>query len=155
MTSAPAPTTVRIASVADAAEVATLLHAFNIEFETETPGTAVLAQRLAKLLAEDTTFCVAAGEPIVGLGLVTLRTNVWFDGPVALLDEFYVIPELRGNGIGTQMLATIEHECRRRGVEYLEINVDEGDTAAQRFYIRHGYQSGSADERELYFAREL
>lgn len=155
MNNLPQATPPLIASVADAAEIANLLHAFNVEFETETPGPAVLAQRLTTLLAEDTTFCVVAGEPIVGLGLVTLRTNAWFDGPVALLDEFYVIPELRGNGIGTQMLATIENECRRRGVEYLEINVDEGDTAAQRFYIRHGYQCGSADERELYFAREL
>ncbi len=147
---------VRLATPDDARRVAALLHVFNVEFDTETPGQAVLDQRLRRLLAHDHTLCVVAGAPVVGVGLVTLRTNVWFDGPVALLDELYVVPDRRGQGIGSQLIAMIEAACRERGIEQLEINVDEGDLDTRRFYERHGYRSGVGDgDRALFYERNL
>ncbi|MEX0868305.1 MAG: GNAT family N-acetyltransferase [Nitriliruptoraceae bacterium] len=95
--------------------------------------------------------------PAVGIAVTTLRPNVWFDGPVALLDELYVIPALRGNGIGTALLDAFVAVVRPRGVTLLEINVDEGDIDARRFYERHGFsdvEAGST-ERGLYYVREL
>ena len=44
-----------------------------------------------------------------------------------------------------------------RGVDLIEINVDEGDVEAQRFYERHGFsatESGST-ERAFYYSQEL
>lgn len=147
---------VRLATPDDACRVAQLLHDFNTEFDTETPGTAAIAHRLRELLSGDSTFCVVAGDPIVGLGLVTLRTNVWFDRPVALLDELYVVPPLRSSGIGSALMALIESTCRARAIEQMEINVDEGDHDARRFYERHGYRSGEGEgdgERALFYER--
>jgi len=148
------------ASVADAAEVARLLHDFNTEFATPSPGAAVLSGRLASLLAGPDTFAVLAGAPgapAVGVALVTLRPNVWYDGPVALLDELYVVPELRGHGIGSAVIEHVLREVGARGVDLVEINVDEGDIDAQRFYVRHGFAAvePGSDERAFYFWREL
>jgi GNAT superfamily N-acetyltransferase len=147
----------RRALTSDAGVVAELLDRFNREFDTETPGPEVLSGRLQQLLAGEAVFALLAGEPAVGLALLTLRPNVWFDGPVALLDELYVEPERRGQGIGTQLLRAAEDECRRRGVGLLEINVDGEDTDARRFYERHGYASHEpgTTEPELYYSREL
>ena len=92
---------VRVATPADARDVAVLLDAFNAEFDTPTPGASVLEPRLRDLLPTPSMFAVVAGEPPVGLALVSLRPNAWYDGPVALLDELYVVPELRSRGIGT------------------------------------------------------
>src|SRR5690606_2538623 len=70
----------REATAADAAEVARLLHDFNNEFDTPSPGADVLAARLQVLLAGDETFAILAGRPAVAVALVTLRPNVWYAG---------------------------------------------------------------------------
>ena len=147
----------RLATVGDAEEIARLLHDFNSEYEWPSPGVGVLAPRLRALLAGDDTFAVIAGQPAVSLALVTLRPNVWYAGPVALLDEMYVVPQLRGQGIGSAVLQHFVAEARRRGVDLIEINVDDGDVDAHRFYERHGFSStepGTA-ERAFYYFLEL
>lgn len=147
----------RQASVADAATVARLLDAFNREYATPTPGSAVLAQRLTRLLAGGDVVALLTGEPAVGVALLTLRPNVWYDGPVALLDELYVAPALRGRGLGSALLAAAEAVTRQGGGEVLEINVDGHDVDARRFYERHGYSNTEPgkDEPLLYYFREL
>jgi ribosomal protein S18 acetylase RimI-like enzyme len=147
----------RIATVADADEVARLLHDFNTEFDTPSPGSAVLAERLRTLLAADSTFALLAGEPSVAVALVTVRPNVWYDGAVALLDELYVQPHLRGRGIGTTLIDLLLQLARERGFDLIEINVDESDRDAQRFYERHGFSGVDLDtgERAFYYAQEL
>ena len=152
----PGPQT-RRATAADAPVLAELLDRFNREFATPTPGPALLAARLQALLADELVYAILAGDPTVGLALVTLRPNVWYDGPVALLDELYVAPERRGQGIGTRLLKAAEAECMRRGGRLLEINVDGEDSDARRFYERHGYtnREPGQTEPELYYSREL
>ncbi|MCU1360503.1 MAG: family N-acetyltransferase [Ilumatobacteraceae bacterium] len=147
----------RQATVHDADEVARLLHDFNTEFDTASPGADVLAVRLRALLAGQSTIAILAGAPAVAVALVTLRPNVWYVGQVALLDELYVVPHLRGKGIGSAVIALLMSMCRSMGVDLVEINVDEGDVDAQRFYERHGFSAtdpGSA-ERALYYAQDL
>jgi GNAT superfamily N-acetyltransferase len=149
----------RLATAEDSSEIARLLHDFNSEYGTPSPGVEVLAPRLRALLAGDQTFAVIAGQPpaLSAVALVTLRPNVWYAGPVALLDEMYVAPARRGKGIGSAVLEYFIAESQRRGVELLEINVDEGDVDAQRFYERHGFSGTEPEtgERAFYFVREL
>ena len=147
----------RVASPRDAAVVARLLDDFNREFDTPSPGPDVLTRRLEQLLAGPEVFAVLAGDPAAGLALVTLRPNVWYAGPVALLDELYVVPSRRGHGLGTELLQTVERIVRERGGELLEINVDGEDVDARRFYERHGYRNSEhgKDDQLLYYFREL
>lgn len=150
----PAP---RRATPADALAVATLLHEFNTEFDEPSPGPEVLAARLRGLLATDSTVAVLAGQPAAGLALLTLRSNVWYAGPVALLDELYVVPSRRGQGIGSALLTAGSALVRSFGVELMEVNVDGEDLGARRFYERHGFSCihGADDDPELYYSREL
>ena len=147
----------RLATAGDAEEVARLLHDFNTEFDTPSPGVDVLSTRLRVLLADDATFAIVAGTPPVAVALVTLRTNVWYAGQVALLDEMYVLPDLRGQGIGSAVMDQFVSMSPARGVELIEINVDEGDVDAQRFYARHGFSATEpgSTERAFYFFREV
>jgi GNAT superfamily N-acetyltransferase len=147
----------RTAQPGDAAVVAGLLHDFNTEFATPTPGTGVLARRLAELLARDDVVVLLAGEPAAAVALITFRPSVWYEGPVALLEELYVRPGLRGRGIGGAVLERALAIARERRSGALEINVDEGDTDARRFYEAHGFSNTEPGEtdRLLYYFREL
>ncbi|MGH8990740.1 MAG: GNAT family N-acetyltransferase [Acidimicrobiia bacterium] len=147
----------RLATPDDADEAARLLHDFNTEFDTPSPGPGVLAPRLRALLAGDATVAILAGVPAVGLALVTFRPNVWYEGPVALLDELYVVPDLRGHGIGTAIIERLLTLAQDRNVGLIEINVDEPDVDARRFYERHGFSATDpgSTARALYYWRDL
>ena len=145
----------------DTTAAAELLDAFNQEFNAPTPGPDAIAARLAALLGDQTTFALVASLPdsgeTVGIALVTLRTNVWYQGWVGLLDELYVVPDHRNHRLGTSLLRAAEAELVARGGEVLEIGVDGEDVDAQRFYERHGYvdhDEWSDQPSKMYF-REL
>lgn len=148
---------VRLATTSEAVVVAALLDAFNREFETPSPGAEVLATRLRQLLAGDRLVALLAGEPAVGVAVLSFRPNVWYPGPVALLDELYVRPELRRQRIGHALLEAACQLALERGAEVLEINVDGEDTDARRFYEAHGFRhtEPGAAEPMLYYYREL
>jgi GNAT superfamily N-acetyltransferase len=147
----------RIATEDDAVIVGELLDRFNREFNTATPGPLVLAARLERLFLRGDVIALLAGTPAVGVALLTLRPNVWYDGPVGLLDELYVVPGQRRRGIGSALLLTAEGLCRQRGGELLEINVDGEDSDARRFYERHGYSDRDPGQTQpqLYYSRDL
>ncbi len=147
----------RPATPDDAELIAQLLEDFNTEFDTPSPGVHVLAPRLRTLLGDDRTFAILAGDPPVGVALVTLRPNVWYAGQVALLDELYVVPHLRDQGIGSAVINLLVSIALGRGVERIEINVDEFDIDTQRFYEHHSF-SGTDEttgERAFYYSRDL
>lgn len=148
---------VRRATPADADAVAVLLDEFNLEFQCPTPGSEVLARRLRVLLAGDRVAVFLAGQPAFAVAVVTFRPNVWYDGPVALLDELYVAPAHRNRGTGAQLLAAVEDVTRSRGGALVEIGVDGGDRDARRFYERHGYRCIEPGEPEpgLRYFREF
>lgn len=154
----PAQPDARRATVEDADAIGRLLHDFNTEYDQDSPGAAVLAARLRTLLAGDRTFALLSGDPPLAVALVTLRPNVWYQGQVALLDELYVVPEHRNGGIGSALVALLLSTARARSVDLIEINVDEGDVDAQRFYERHGFSAVAepgSTERAFYYWQEL
>ena len=146
-----------MAAVADAAIVARLLHDFNTEFDAPTPGVAVLTDRLSAMLARDDVIALLAGEPAVAVALITYRPSIWDGGPVALLEELYVRPELRGRGVGSDVLELAVALARERGSETFEINVDEDDVDARRFYEARGFSNNEEGrtDRLLYYYRRI
>lgn len=84
-----------------------------------------------------------------------MRPSPYYAGPVAMLDELYVAPGHRGQGIGTQLMAAVLAEIQKRGAGELQINVDEVDVDARRFYERHGFTNIEQGSRMLLYVREL
>ncbi|MGW5237612.1 N-acetyltransferase family protein [Monashia sp. NPDC004114] len=154
-----AEVTVRLAGVADADTVGRLLRDFNDEFEAAGPTAAEFAGRFTTLLAMDDVCVVLAdhGGPAVGFALLTLRPTPYYDGSLAQLEELYVMPNLRDQGIGTLILRTAIETVRAKGAGEMHINVDEIDEDTRRFYERHGFSNIEAgkDYRMLCYIQEL
>lgn len=150
--------TVRQARREDARDIATMLWAFNTEFDTWVPDVTVLERHFVAMLARDDVAVVMAEDPgPAGFGLVTLRPSPYYAGPVASLDEMYVVPARRGHGLGGAIIELVLRLLRDRSCGELQINVDEEDEGARRFYERHGFtnvQPGSTD-RMLCYLQEL
>ena len=149
---------VRVAGPADAPQVGRLLFDFNTEFETLTPSAAEFAARFARLFVRDDVLVLLAGaEPPTGFAFLTLRPTPYYDGPLAQLEELYVLPELRDQGIGTALLAEAVARVRERGAQEMHINVDEVDSDTRRFYERHHFVNiePGTDYRMLCYLREF
>jgi GNAT superfamily N-acetyltransferase len=149
---------VRRATPAEAGLVGRLLFDFNTEFETATPSAAEFAERFARLLTDDdVVVLLAGGADPVGFAYLTLRPSPYYDGPLAQLEELYVVPDLRDRGIGTALLTAALDLCRGRSAGELHINVDEDDVDTRRFYERHGFLNilPGSDYRMLFYEIEL
>lgn len=147
------------AGVDHAAAVGRLLRDFNAEFNVPCPSAEELSDRFARLLNRDDVIVLVAGghESPSGFAFLTLRPTPYFDGPIAQLEELYVVPELRDRGIGTSLLQTAVETVRARGAGEVHINVDEIDVDTRRFYERHGFSNiePSGTTRMLFYIREL
>lgn len=158
---ATSPVSVRLAAPADAFVIGGLLFDFNTEFASPTPSAADFGDRFAILLARPDVLVVLAEDPATGdatgFGYLTLRPTPYGDGPLAQLEELYVVPPLRDRGIGTALLTRAVAEVEQRGAIEVHINVDEVDTDTRRFYERHGFTNiePGADYRMLCYLREL
>jgi GNAT superfamily N-acetyltransferase len=155
---------VRRATAADARVVGSMLFDFNTEFESPSPSADEFGARFETLLTRDDVLVVlaeqreAAGRgDAVGFAYLTLRPTPYGDGPLAQLEELYVVPELRDRGIGTDLLAGALAEVSRRGAIEMHINVDEVDVDTRRFYERHGFVNiePGTDYRMLFYIRQL
>ena len=148
------PAEIRMATPADAESLGRLLFDFNTEFGAETPDGPTAAARFEYLLRRDDVLAVLArvGSDIggentadIGFAFLTLRPTPLWDGPLAQLEELYVRHDLRGNGVGTALLARAVDEVLSRGSEEILINVDTNDAGARRFYERHGFSDRDPD----------
>lgn len=132
--------TVISATSAHAPDVARLLHDFNTEFESPTPSIDTMTERFASLLRRDNVrVFLALGPDPVGFAYLTARPTPYFDGPLVQLEELYVTPELRDQGIGTTLIERSLAWGRNQSAGEMHINVDEVDLDTRRFYERHGF----------------
>lgn len=149
---------IRRATVDEAPETARLLHDFNTEFAEPTPGVAALTEHVSALIAGGEMTVLLAGAGPDGLAALRLRTAIWTGRPEAHLQELYVVPALRGGGIGRALLEASMRAAREAGATGIDLNTGETDTAARALYESAGFtnREGSPDgPAMLFYEREL
>jgi GNAT superfamily N-acetyltransferase len=149
---------IRRADETEAATVAQLLHDFNSEYDDYTPGVPALTERLGELLAEEAITVLLAGDPATGFALLRLRPSLWAKAYDAYLEELYVIPSHRRQGIGGALLDTSIEFSRQMGATHFELTTGEDDRAARALYASRKLtnREGAPDgPRMLYYELDL
>ncbi|HEY5708685.1 MAG TPA: GNAT family N-acetyltransferase [Solirubrobacterales bacterium] len=138
--------------------MARLLHDFNTEFDEETPGVAVLTERVADFIEEEEAVFLLIGDRPDGIAQMRYFPSLWSRELNAYLEELYVVPGLRGGGIGRTLLEGAMETARAAGATRMDLNTGETDTAARALYESVGFTNREGREdgpSMLYYEREL
>jgi ribosomal protein S18 acetylase RimI-like enzyme len=149
---------VRRAEVADAEAVGRLLHDFNTEYDDFTPGAEALGRRLRQLLGSGDVTVLLGGAGPDGLALLRFRPSLWSETLDCYLEELYVVPDRRGEGLGLALMEAAMDLARERGAAHMDLGTAETDTAARGLYEKLGFSNreGKPDGPINYFyEREL
>ena len=149
---------IRRATPADAATVARLLHDFNTEFDESPPPVEVLAGRVRELIAGGVIVALLAGEGPDGIAQFRFLRSVWSEGLDLYLEELYVVPGRRGEGIGRALLEATMASGREAGASRIDLNTGETDTAARALYESAGFtnrEGGEDGPSMLYYEKDL
>ena len=149
---------VRIAEPSDAEDVGRLLHDFNAEYSEPTPGPEVLAERISELIAADETTFLLVGEGPYGIAELRFRPSVMTGAPDCYLEELYVVPEMRGRGMGRALMDAVLETARSKGATHIDLGTNEDDVAARALYERMGFtnrEGGPDGPAMLFYERDL
>lgn len=64
--------------------------------------------------------------------------STWQAAPFGTIEDFYVRPDQRSQGVGTELLKLIMDEARKRGYCRVELQVQEDNDPAWKFYESRG-----------------
>ena len=86
-------------------------------------------------------FAVAQRDDEV-VGIVSLQEaySTWQAAAYGTIEDFYVKAGEREKGVGTELLALLMEEARRRGYCRVELQVQEDNDAAWKFYEARGFR---------------
>ena len=150
--------TVRRAELADAEVVGWLLHDFNSEYQEPTPGPRAIAERVHELLAAGEITVLLGGAGPHGLAVLRFRPALYADSLDCYLEELYVVPDRRGQGLGRALLETAMSVARDEGAAHMDLGTGEDDVAARALSESLGFSNreGRPDGPLNYFyEREL
>ncbi len=149
---------IRLAGADDAPAFGRLLHAFNVEFGEATPDAETIAERAAPLIESGEVTVLFAGEGPYGFAELRFRPSLYTGALDAHLEELYVVPDRRGQGLGRALLEAAMEQARGRGAAHIDLGTGETDVAARALYESAGFtnrEGGPEGPRMLYYERDL
>jgi len=105
------------------------------------PVPAAFSDRLREAVeAGDIEVLAARTEEVRILGVVVLAYHLNFSAGAlfASIEDLYVRPEARRQGVGRALLRAAHQRCTKQNISYLEVQVEEKET--ETFYAALGYE---------------
>jgi ribosomal protein S18 acetylase RimI-like enzyme len=130
------------AGPADVATLLALARAFHAE-----EGRTLDARGEAAIAA------IADGEPLarawlawmanraIGYLVLTIGYSVEYGGRDGFIDDLYVVPDVRGRGLGGQLIELAIREARLLGIRTLHLEVEADNGGADRLYRGAGFEA--------------
>jgi ribosomal protein S18 acetylase RimI-like enzyme len=132
----------RIAEQGDAPTLAGLICAL-AEEEGATPPAqdqlVALIEALIQTRFSDFLLAEQQGQP-VGCLQVNYRLSTWKAAPYAYIEDLYLVPEARGQGIGHKLLDYACQIAGARGCVEAALDVRPENRSARQLYARYGFK---------------
>lgn len=139
--------------------VAQLLGDFRDSIGREQPPLSEIRATVAAIAAGgDGEYLLAAGagrDP-AAVGQLRFRRSVWAPAEDAWIEDVFVLENAREAGLGRALVELAIDRARARGCRRIELDVDEGNTAALALYHGLGFEGDlKADVRSLLLGLRL
>jgi ribosomal protein S18 acetylase RimI-like enzyme len=112
--------------------------------EDRIPWRASDAQRaISELLANEAYgifWLIEVDGQSIGFLVLTFGFSLEFHGRDAFVDEFYIRPEFRGQGIGARVLHQMVGYCGRHCIRTVHLEVEHSNPRVHRLYERAGFE---------------
>ena len=150
---------VRLATSDDLEAVVRLIAEFRDWWGKSGPSSEAITVTAAELLEnEDTEFLLAlndAGEA-VGVCQLRYRLSLWTGADDCWLEDLFVSERARGGGHGRALVEAAFDSARERGCRRMELDVNEQNAGALRFYESLGFsREPKPPGRTLFISRLL
>ena len=100
-------------------------------------GEAAITRLPEELLAR--SWLLRSQGSLIGYVVLTLGYSIEHGGRDAFIDDLYLVPWARGQGVGARVLDFVEDQARRLGVKVLHLEVERTNDRASRLYRRRGF----------------
>jgi GNAT superfamily N-acetyltransferase len=83
----------------------------------------------------------AKAAPAAGYIVVTFVFAMEYGGMAGVVDDFYLLPDARGEGLGKAALAAARRACEGLGLHAMRVEVGADNLAAQAVYRSAGFEA--------------
>jgi ribosomal protein S18 acetylase RimI-like enzyme len=136
------PLTIREAGIEDLDDVAPLFDAYR-QFYRKAPDLALARKFLSERIARrESTILLATRPEGRAVGFVQLYPSFSSGAaaPILILNDLYVVPEVRRNGVATQLLRAAANVGKAAGAVWLKLSTEVTNANAQALYRAEGWQ---------------
>ena len=132
------------AFIAESLKAILSLHAKGREDIFRSSGAKYTAEDIENMISDTDTHIFVAEKNGVLYGYAICYKLIKKDDPVLMdrtvfyLDDLYIVPETRGNGIGHKFMDFLFGYAKECGCQSFELNVWEFDGSATGFYEKYG-----------------
>jgi GNAT superfamily N-acetyltransferase len=138
------PIEVRLATLRDLDSLLAMVMAFKEHLQIQDLSSTDIQTSLQILFADPMCdFAIATSSTGPGCGYAQLRYfySLWSTGLEAKLEDLFVCPEARRQGLGSQLLAFMVECAHQRHCRLMALNTNERNLSALNLYTRQGFKS--------------
>jgi ribosomal protein S18 acetylase RimI-like enzyme len=136
------PVEFRQARISDAADLLQLIRAYyrfdRIRFRSNTIDPAL--RKLLRNPSLGRIWIMCDGANAIGYVVLTFNYDLEFGGLEGIVTDLFILSEYRTRGLGRHALAVGYAYCRSAGIHSVELQVEEDNKAAQKFYLKLGFR---------------
>jgi GNAT superfamily N-acetyltransferase len=131
-------------------ELLSILFSQEVEF---TPNPQAQTRGLERIISDPNVGAVLVareGNRVVGMVNLLFTVSTAIGEKVAWLEDMVVAPQVRGMGIGSELLSHAISFARAQGCKRITLLTDSTNALGQRFYKKHGFVASSMVPMRLF-----